>query len=577
MFRTFVRYFITGQPLRGPGDNATFLHRATVDYRARPYLTLSGPIWQRLARRHAAITVPAALAIWEWKVAGGYLAALLLATAAWAVRSCWRQVRTWKVRREWVRPAAKVLCSMVGVKYTKHRAAGMVLLPSSWPDGVAELHIPAGVPLNPRLKGQIVSNVAARLGLGANVSGDWRESGETVTCLLKRLPLPPGKIEFTDLLEQIKALPDDQWLAGVESGGHSVICSLAEDSPHILLSGSSGTGKSVLVRSLAVQRAIRGDGLIITDPKRFSHWRWAGGGKLSRDRVIYAYRDADLHEAWLSVGKEIERRIELDEDELEKQRRVFVICEEANVQTKKLIRYWRGLRKEIMLAAKLAMADDGPYDPADLDPPMQSPAVVAMQDTVCMGREIKIHVVVAAQRASASVFGGNGGDIRESFQGGRFLAKWDRKLWKMLVDTIDYIAWPDGGRGLWGLARGDVFKIFRVPWLEEKMATKLINGHAVATAGPVLGQQNGHVATIDGHGQERPALTNAVTLADAVAKLPGQDGPMAITLATLRRAASKSAGFPEPLPKDGGYAATEARLYDLSALIHWREHVTTGG
>jgi hypothetical protein len=56
--RAAGRYFLTGAPLRGPGDNATFLHRATEDYRARPYLTLTGPRWQRLARRNAAVTAP---------------------------------------------------------------------------------------------------------------------------------------------------------------------------------------------------------------------------------------------------------------------------------------------------------------------------------------------------------------------------------------------------------------------------------------------------------------------------------------------------------------------------------------
>lgn len=569
--RLFGRYFITGQALRGAGDNATFLHRATVDYRARPYTKLTAPKWQRLARRHAAVTVPLALLVAAgWQVAIGYVAILLALALAWLTAAVVRQARTHRVRKEWGRPAAQVLCSLVGVKYTKHRAGQMVLLPPSWPEGEAEIRIPPGTALNPRLKEQVTKNVGARLGLKSPVEADWREDGAAVSVRLRSAPLPAEKIEFTTLLSAIAALDDDQWLAGVKASSGHVICSLAEDSPHILMSGSSGTGKSVLVRSLAVQRLLRGDGVIITDPKRFSHWRWAGGGKLSKDLVIYAYRDADLHETWLAVGEEIKRRIELDEDELAGQRRVFVIIEEANVQTKKLIRYWRGLRKETMTAAKLAMAEDMPYDPADLDPPVQSPAIVAMQELVCMGRELKMHGVLAAQRASASVFGGNGGDIRESFQGGRFIARWDRRLWKMLVDTIDYVAWPtSGGRGLWGVARETGFDIFRVPWLAEDMATKLVTDTVVATSGPVLGQQRAAMTEVDT--QARPAIAAAVTLADALAMLPGQDGPRALSLEGLRTAARRSAGFPAPLERD--YGATEARLYDLGALVHWREHV----
>lgn len=185
-----------------------------------------------------------------------------------------------------------------------------------------------------------------------------------------------------------------------------------------------------------------------------------------------------------------------------------------------------------------------------------------------MGREIKIHVVVAAQRASASVFGGNGGDIRESFQGGRFIARWDRKLWKMLVDTLAYVACPTGPRGIWGLARGEDFDIFRVPWLSEPdaLAEVLSSG---PVHGPVLGQQTGH-GQVDSETVQ--AITSAVTLATALDMLPGQDGPAALSLAGLRTAAGRE-GFPAPLAKPDGseYGRTEARLYDLNALVSWRE------
>jgi hypothetical protein len=571
--RVLGRYFITGQELRGPGDNATFLHRATADYRGRPYTRLTGPLWQRLARRHLAYTVPILLACLKWQLALGYLAVLTVGLLTWAACRALRWKRERAQVREWVRPAAQVLSSLVGVKYTKRRAREMVRVPSSWPDGAAEIRIPAGTALSPRLKDQITRNLGARLGL-KQTQADWRESGAGVCVFLKATALPPERVEFTSLLREFEKLDVTEWIAGVKPGGPMVVCSLAEDSPHILMSGAAGTGKSVLVRSLAVQRAmLHGDGLIITDPKRFSHWRWAGGGKLSTEQVIYAYRDADLHETWLAIGEEIARRIELPEEELARQRRIFVIVEEANVQAKKLIRYWRGLRKEIMTAAKLAQADGAPFDPADLDPPVQSPAIVAMQEMVCMGRELMMHGVVAAQRASTSIFGGNGGDIRESVQGGRFIARWDRKLWKMLVDTVDYVACPSGGRGLWGLARGDEFEIFRVPWLDEDMATALIQQAAVST-GPVLGVQrvaNGHAVDTP----DMPALDTVVTLAEAVAILPGQDGPDALSLEGLRTAARRSAGFPEPVAKPGGYGATEARLYNRQALLDWREHVLT--
>jgi len=569
--RILGRYLITGQQLRGPGDNATFLHRATIDYRARPYMTLSGPIWQRLARRHAALTVPLALLpLAGWKIAVAWALATWLIAMWWVARSFVHLLRRGRLNREYVDPAARVLFSLTGGRYTKRAGREAIELPPNWgkeAQGTVRVHLPVHVPLNPRSKAALTENVGARLGIPAPVRGEWSEAGTNVCVDLSSAPLPPGEVTFASLRKAIEECADDEVIVGRKAQGHLVKVSMVEDSPHFLMSGAAGTGKTVLARVFMVQRIEKGDGGIILDPKRFSHWRWAGGGKLSKDQVIYAYRDADLHETWMAIGEEIKRRIELPEEELVGQRRVIIMVEEANVQAKKLIRYWRGLRKEIMLAAKQAQADDAPFEVADLDPPVQSPAIVAMQESVCMGRELKMHVIVAAQRASASIFGGNGGDIRESFQGGRFIARWDRKLWKMLVDTMDYVACTSRERGVWGVARADEFEIFRVPWLSEAEALAIVSGLDMAT-GPILGQSWTSVAT----GQSRPALASAVTLAEALANLPGQDGPMAITLATLRRA-STLAGFPEPLAKPDGqpYGQTEARLYDMGALYHWRE------
>lgn len=586
--RVLGRYFITGQQLRGAGDNATFLHRATIDYRARPYTTLTGPKWQRLARRHAAFTLPLLLALaavtpWVnlWAVAA-YEAALLSTALWWVVTRARRSLAGRRRNKAWIDPAARVACSVLGIRYTKRSGRAMIELPPGWgegredgPDGrqIARVHLPAGIALTKNIRASFTDNVGKRLGIPAPIQAEWSEAGPSMFVDLSSAPTPPREVTWASLLPAIMKADPDTIVCGRTAPGHLAEVSLTEDSPHFAMSGAAGTGKSVLARVMLVPRvALHGDGLIITDPKKFSHWRWAGGGKVSQNRIRYAWRTEELHEAWLEIAAEIARRIELPEEELAEQRRVFILVEEANVQSKKLIRHWRGLRKQIIVAAKLALADDpaADIDLGDLDPPVQSPAIVAMQEAVCMGRELKIHVVFAAQRLSASVFGGNGGDIRESFQGGRFIAKWDRKLWKMLVDTIDYVACPSGPRGIWGVAKSDGFEILRVPFLSERDALDMVTDKAVAVHGPVLGQQDvrGHVDMAT----DRPAITAAVALAAALDMLPGQDGPAAITLARLRRASTED-GFPEPLPKPDGsaYGRTEARLYSLADLIEWRE------
>jgi len=584
--RVLGRYFITGRVLFGSGDNATFFHRATVDYRARPYTKLTGPKWQRLVRRHAAFTGPLALLAgapwWTLWPLLAYVVVLVSLALAWITRASWRFLAERRRRKEWIDPASRVACSVLGIRWTR-RSRAMIELPEGWGAGadgesrrlIARVHLPAGTALTKTIRANFADNVGGRLGIPKPVLADWSEAGPSVFVDLSAAPVPPAKVTWESLLPAIRAADDDTIVLGRMASGHVATASLAEDAPHFGMSGASGTGKSVLARVMLVPRvALRGDGLIITDPKKFSHWRWAGDGKVDGNRIRYAWRTEDLHEAWLEIGAETTRRIELDEDELIGQRRVFILVEEINTQTKRLQRYWRGERRRIITAAKLALADD-PYadiDLGDLDPPAQSPAIVAMQEAVGMGRELKMHVVVAAQRMSASVFGGNGGDIRESFQGGRLIAKWDRKLWKMLVDTIDYVACPSGPRGIWGLARGDSFDILRVPFLSERDALVMVTDSAVAVSGPVLGVQDGR-PSVDAD-TDRPAITSAVTLAAALDMLPGQDGPAAITLARLRRASTED-GFPLPLPKPDGtqYSRTEARLYALDELIEWREIV----
>jgi hypothetical protein len=586
------RYLVTGYPILRPRDNASFLYDATEDYRGKPIPKFSRARWQRVARRNAAITVPALLyascMFWTplW-IAHAWVIGCLLVAVTWLI---WRMVnrlhvhnpvrwiRNRRVNREFVDPAAQVLCTILGQRYLTGRARRMLELPHGWGTGddvaedgavkIARVWLPAGTPLDAGVKKRITEQVGKRLGI-PNPVGDWNEAGANPFVDIKGAPNAPREVLWSSLLPAIAKCAEDEVVVGRESGNRLVILSASEDSPHFSMSGPSGTGKSVLGKVFLSQRLHRGDGVFMLDPKRWSHWKWAGGGKLPTDRLVYAYKTEDIHEAWLAIAEEAARRIELDEPELEKLRRVWVVVEEINTQTKRLARYWKAERKRIQAAAKRAKAEDMDYDEGDLDPPLQSPAIVAMQESVGMGRELRMHVLVMAQRLSAGVFGGNGGDIRESFQGGRLIARWDRKLWKMLVDTIAYVACPTGPRGIWGLARGEEFTVFRVPNLTDAEATAFALSGAPAY-GPVLGEQTSR-PVIDLQ-EEQPAITSAVTLAAALDLLPGQDGPASISLNGLRTAAGR-AGFPEPLAKPDGkeYGKREARLYDLAELVEWQE------
>src|SRR6187551_2830887 len=165
--RVFGRYFFTGAPLRGPGDNATYFHRATVDYRARPYLTLTGPIWQRLARRHAAFTVPlplAALAPWYGATPlVAYEGSLALGTSVYVGYRARRALKDRTLNKRYVDPAARVLCSMTSARYVRDAARRLIEVDKGWrPGDPVVLTMPNDVPLTDAKERQLVSAVGGR-------------------------------------------------------------------------------------------------------------------------------------------------------------------------------------------------------------------------------------------------------------------------------------------------------------------------------------------------------------------------------------------------------------------------------
>jgi hypothetical protein len=561
--RAAWRYFVTGKQLSGPGDNATLFHHATVDYRARPYIRLTRRRWERLARRHAAITVPTGLlAAAPW---AGTLPLLTYEGSLTAAATTYGVIRTRQAlvgrgrNRAYIDPAARVLYSITGQRYDRRLGRQHILTTEDWqPGDTVRVILPNDVPLTAAKEKQLVRALGGRLGI-AGAKGSWKRDAMKVAVEISGTPLPPDEIDMPALMAAVEAAPLERPVVGWGPDG-PVHIDYVQDSPHVALSGAAGTGKTTLLRFLLAQRMRHGVGVIFLDAKRWSH-RWAHN--LPDDRAQYWYRVPDMHNSLVALGDELQRRINCDESELGTFRTLDVVVEEINSLIKMLTAYWRGERKRIMNEAKACQKEDMDYDEEDLDPPALSPAVAALQFAVNMGRELQIHIHVAAQRLEANVFGSNSGAaVRQSF-GLKLMAKWDLNLWKMLASGHEYVAWPGGKRGLWGFVQGSEFVIVRVP--DMAMATCL----AMATggqdpSGPVLGRQR--VATEFGQsrGQERAAIEGGQRLATILGRLPGQDGPDALSLEGLR-SASKRPGFPPAVGQDG-----VAKLYDVEHVMAWR-------
>lgn len=483
------RYFVTGRPLWGPGDNATFLHDATVDHRDRPVPRLTRARWQRLARRHAAITVPAGLMVCDWRAAAAYAGTV----GAVGVAYGGMQVRAWwplrEVRAEFVVPTWQVVTKILGVPARRRDAVRAVVLPDGWgveadeaetEPLVVRIHLPA-VPLDEGTQKRIASAAGQRLGM-PDVDASWTIRGATAYVDLSPRVNAPTTLRFSDVRQLWADASPTRPLVGMAARRTPVYADLDNDGPHIGVSGGTGTGKSTLLRLILAKRVQSGAALVVCDYKVISHL-WARRiAQTSSDRVLYVTDEEPISDAILAVFAEFTRRRELlktDPSALLDVRPVDLLVEELNSLADLLRKWWGHERRRILADAK-ANGEDAPH--VSTIPP----CVDALAALVQMGRELNIRVHFAAQRLDAAALSPRGGGaIRESITN-RFLAGYTKATWNMLCAGVPFQAFPGGPRGIWTACVGGEVTHFRVPPLSNDEAYELATS-GVEPSGPVLG------------------------------------------------------------------------------------------
>ncbi|MFE0778793.1 helicase HerA domain-containing protein [Streptomyces sp. NPDC058861] len=322
----------------------------------------------------------------------------------------------------WVRPLHVALEGPLGLP-PGVRPGSYIRIPRDYPGRteVGRIDLPptfVGVDGGASTIGSIVKT---KLGL-TDATVTFKLEGRRPHLIIRQTPRPPGKVMFAD--EHVQALitgaAESAPLIGLGPQDSRVSVDLDAESPHILVSASTGGGKSVITRTMAAQMLRNGSQLVVLDFKRHSH-KWARG----LPNVLYCRDISDIHEALVRMGQEGHRRnIVVDDWEGEGDApvgpRLGMILEEANATIAKLKRYWASIRK--------TKGDE--FGPAD---PKESPAIDALREILFMGRAVKMHVFLVAQSATAAALGGP--EVRECFAT-RILARYTRNAWNMLVPEV---------------------------------------------------------------------------------------------------------------------------------------------
>ncbi len=474
--------------------------------------------------------------------------AALLATAAGGVAYRIKGRVRRELFAEWVDPLHHALADPLGI--SEHTDPSTYLhVPPDFGDDEAEIRI--DLPLHLRFsREQVAELVMQKLAL-QNASFSWRVAGRDPHLIVRKKDRPPTTLGLDDpgVREMLASVAESAPLIGLGAGRKTVSVDLDHDSPHVLISAGTGGGKSTILRTIACQFLHNGAEAHILDFKRISH-TWARGVP----GVNYCRDIADIHDALVALGAEGHRRIRLAEelgDDVLASRpdsvgpRVVILLEEINATMVQLRRYWEKVR--------------GPGDPK------ASPAIEALAEILFMGRQVRLHVLLVAQSATARALGGP--EMRENFST-RILVRYTMNAWKMLVPEIAPAPKPTRHPGRVQVVLGGIARETQVLNLSD----------AEARAWAMSCDADGTRTLLD---VPRPPSVPGVGTTEGEAKGPGEDELVGLraaqremehtSLAVLRWARRNDPDFPAP----AGQAGSEY-LYRLDELRRWTRNRPRG-
>ncbi|MFD3533397.1 pRL2-11 [Streptomyces sp. NPDC058664] len=560
-------------------------------------VALGAGVWETgyLATQDLEATVQSVQELWENRdqaiavlETGGIGAASVLTVGTAAYMALTRERR--ELMREWVVPLHEALAQPLGVaEQTDPRR--YLHIPKNFSDDDAEIRV--DLPRNLRFsRDQVASLITQKLAL-EGVTFSWNVAARDTHLLVKKTRKPPAKALFKDpkTRELVAAAKESAPIIGFGAGGRIVSVDLDAESPHILVNASTGGGKSVTLRGIACQMLHHGSLVFVLDTKRISH-PWARG----IDGVTYCADIADIHDQLIALGMEGRRRtrvadeLGIDADPKAIGPRLLILLEEINATMKQLARYWEKTRE----------AGD----------PKVSPAVDALNEILYMGRQLRMHVLLVAQSATARALGGP--EVREQFST-RILARYSVNAWKMLAPEVHPAPKSTKHPGRAQVVSGGSARETQILFFTEAEARQWATtgkdaAPAATQSGPVqlqkppadsLSSSNPELAPTTEPPASRDLLADAWSLTPSPATDPGDSSTAPanpapadnddqvvglreahehhlpdITIAALRYARANDRTFPDPADKRG--AELLYRVGDLKRWARNRPRAATG-
>lgn len=429
-------------------------YRRSVDRVTLQYVTRASDIFWRfltgkrgqdnrfkiVVRRHLAVS--AGLTVMSICHGWWPLLTWLSAVMAMATLRSWRYVATWTFRRQVLAPTMSVLDPVVRKLSPSGQGITKLTIPRDFRDNADReivVHLPMDWTPGKDDKARLGALLAERLSVDT-LSAAWTLSGRKPRAVFGQPPKPPDKVTFADMVAAANVAKPDAVVMGQGTRGQVATFDLAIESPHMLMGAGSGAGKSELLAWMVGQFMRRGYGVLVLDAKFTSHmWLRCIPG------VSYSAESEELHDGLLWLDGELLRRARFVSSGGDPASSIplVVVAEEMNGATNRLRTYWKD----------------------ELGGKGMSPALTALANLSAMGRELRIHILMAGQSMTAKAAGGP--ESRESF-GARALARATTNQWKMLAPQIKPAPVKRMAPGRWHLVVGDTLKEFQAPFVDIK-------------------------------------------------------------------------------------------------------------